>query len=98
MRIKFSVDPDRVCISRTATTSTPLAASSFEAGLLVSRETARIANSLESFLSERTVWMTEPPCLPVAPKTVRTFDILVNSLLEALKLELCMILMRGMNL
>jgi hypothetical protein len=59
----------------TLTISTPLAESACAAGLLTSRVTPRSLYSLERTGSASTALMTEPPWLPVAPKTVNILDI-----------------------
>ena len=63
---------------RTVTISTPAAAISCAAGLLVSRVTPRSFHFFDRAGSARMVLMTEPPWLPVAPKTVRISDIVVR--------------------
>lgn len=60
----------------TETTSTPLAAKAWAAGLEESRVMPLIVNSFERTESARTASITEPPWLPVAPKTVMSLDIL----------------------
>lgn len=60
----------------TVTTSTPLAAKPWAAGLEGSRVMPLIVNSFDRTESVRTASMTEPPWFPVAPKTVMSLDIL----------------------
>lgn len=59
---------------RTETSSTPLAASALAFGLFTSRVIPRILNSLDKAGSARMASTTEPPWLPVAPKTVMILD------------------------
>jgi hypothetical protein len=55
--------------------STPCFSSACAAGLETSRVMPRILNSLDRVGSARMCLMTEPPWLPVAPKTVMILDI-----------------------
>jgi hypothetical protein len=62
---------------RALTTSTPRAARDWPDGLEGSRVIARSLNSFESTGWARTTLMTEPPWVPVAPKTVRSLLMMV---------------------
>jgi hypothetical protein len=65
-------------VEHTILISTPLLAKSLAAGLESSRVMPRRVNSLERIGSARTALMTEPPWLPVAPKTVSSLDMVLN--------------------
>ena len=60
----------------TLTSSAPFSARALADGLELSLVTALILNSCAKVGSARICLMTEPPWLPVAPKTVMILDIL----------------------
>jgi hypothetical protein len=57
----------------TATVSAPRLSKALADGLEVSRVTPRTAHDSLIFESPRTALTTEPPWIPVAPKTTRIF-------------------------
>lgn len=64
---------DALSLRSAETISAPCAISFLDASLEISRVTPRTAHSSLSLGSLRKVWTTEPPWLPVAPKTVMMF-------------------------
>ena len=61
-------------------TSTPWFNKAWAAGLEESRVTPRILNWLDKLVSAKMARITEPPCFPVAPKTVMIFDMVKGRL------------------
>ena len=65
-----------------ATVSTPLASRALALGLEGSRVMPRILNSLAVWGSLRMDLMTEPPWLPVAPKTTTIFLLAMSVVID----------------